>query len=42
VFGLAPKDQMLFQWKRAAAYSASLANDPDRFWRLIAGGRQST
>jgi hypothetical protein len=35
VFDLAPKDQMLYQWKRAATYSASLASDPDRFWRLV-------
>lgn len=35
VFDLRPKDQMLFQWKRAAAYSASLAQDPDRFCALL-------
>jgi hypothetical protein len=36
VFGLAPKDQLLFQWRRATAYSASLAGHPDRFYQLIA------
>jgi hypothetical protein len=36
VFGLQPKDQLLFQWRRAAAYSASLASRPDRFYQLLA------
>jgi hypothetical protein len=36
VFGLQPKDQLLFQWSRAAAYSASLASRPDRFYQLLA------
>lgn len=36
VFGLAPKDQLLFQWSQAAAYSASLAKHPDRLHRLVA------
>jgi hypothetical protein len=36
VFGLAPKDQLLFQWRRATAYSTSLASHPDRFYQLIA------
>jgi hypothetical protein len=35
VFGLRPKDQMLFQWKQAASYSASLAQNPDRFRALL-------
>ena len=35
LFGLQPKDQLLFQWTRAAEYSASLAADPDRFDRMI-------
>jgi hypothetical protein len=35
VFGLEPKDQLLFQWERAAAYSAALASHPDRFYQLI-------
>lgn len=37
VFDLQPKDQMLFQWKQAAHYSASLAQDPDRFCSLLTG-----
>jgi hypothetical protein len=37
LFGLAPKDQLFFQWRRATAYSASLASRPDRFHQLIAG-----
>jgi hypothetical protein len=35
VFGLAAKDQLLFQWTRAAAYSASLARQPERFHQLV-------
>ena len=35
VYGLEPKDQLLFQWKRATAYSSSLASNPDRFYRLM-------
>lgn len=35
VFGLEPKDQLLFQWERAATYSASLASHPDRFYQCI-------
>lgn len=34
VFDLRLKDQMLYAWTRAAAYSASLAGDPGRFYRL--------
>lgn len=37
VFDLQPKDQMLYQWKQAAHYSASLAGNPDRFCALLAG-----
>jgi len=37
VIDLLPKDQMLFQWKRAAGYSASLAQNPDRFCALLRG-----
>jgi len=32
---LLPKDQMLYQWKQAARYSASLAENPDRFCALL-------
>jgi hypothetical protein len=35
VFDLQPKDQLLFQWERATAYSASLASHPDRFYQLV-------
>ncbi|WP_058185333.1 family 20 glycosylhydrolase [Terracidiphilus gabretensis] len=32
---LEPKDQLVFQWKQAAAYSASLARHPERFYQLM-------
>jgi Glycosyl hydrolase family 20, catalytic domain len=35
VFDLQPKDQLLFQWEQATLYSASLANDPARFYELL-------
>jgi hypothetical protein len=35
VVDLQPKDQMLFQWKLAARYSASLAQNPDHFLALL-------
>ncbi|MGA8530526.1 MAG: family 20 glycosylhydrolase [Acidobacteriaceae bacterium] len=37
LFDLHPKDQMLFQWKQAATYSATLAQNPDRFCTLLQG-----
>jgi hypothetical protein len=37
VIDLEPKDQMFFQWKQAARYSASLAQNPDRFCALLQG-----
>ncbi len=37
VVDLHPKDQMLFQWKQAAQYSASLAQNPERFFALLQG-----
>ena len=37
VFDLGPKDQMLFQWKEAARYSASLARNPSLFCALLQG-----
>ena len=37
VIDLHPKDQMLFQWKQAARYSSSLAQNPDRFCALLQG-----
>jgi hypothetical protein len=35
VVDLEPKDQLLYQWDRATAYSGSLANDPARFYQLM-------
>jgi hypothetical protein len=35
VTDLAPKDQLVFQWQRAAADSASLASHPERFYQLL-------
>ena len=35
VFGEQPKDQLLAQWNCAAAYSAGLAAEPDRFLKLL-------
>ncbi len=35
LFGMQPKDQLVFQFTRAAAYSASLSKDPDRFFQLL-------
>lgn len=35
LFGLEPKDQLVFQFQQAADYSASLASQTDRFFRLL-------
>jgi hypothetical protein len=35
LFGFAPKDQLLFQWQRAADFSANLSLNPDRFYLLL-------
>lgn len=35
LYGMAPKDQLLWQWQRATAYSAALARDPNRFLKLV-------
>jgi hypothetical protein len=35
LFGMQPKDQLVFQFARAAAYSATLAQNPDRFVHLL-------
>ena len=35
VFYFRPKDALLYQWRRAAAYSALLAADPERYFRLV-------
>ena len=37
LFGFEPKDQLLYQFKRAADYSASLASRPGRFLELLSG-----
>lgn len=39
IFDLAPKDQLLFQWRQAAAYSASLVSQPDRFSKLLGSAK---
>jgi hypothetical protein len=35
LFGMEPKDQLVFQFTHASAYSASLAQNPDRFLHLL-------
>jgi len=35
LFGMLPKDQLVFQFNLAAAYSASLSQNPDRFFQLL-------
>jgi hypothetical protein len=30
-----PKDQLVFQFNRAAAYSSALAHHPNRFYKLL-------
>lgn len=35
LFGFEPKDQLLFQWRQAAEFSARLALVPDRFYLLL-------
>ena len=39
VFYFRPKDALLYQWRRAAAYSTSLAADPERYFRLVVESR---
>ena len=39
LFGFEPKDQLLFQFQRAANYSASLTSHPARFHQLIAAAK---
>ncbi len=39
LLGMRPKDQLLFQWERAANYSASLASHPDHLYQLLAASR---
>ena len=35
LYGMEPKDQLVFQWSRAAAFSAELAAHPDRFCGIL-------
>jgi hypothetical protein len=35
LFGMQPKDQLVFQFTRAAEYSGSLSKHPDRFFQLL-------
>ncbi|UWZ85032.1 family 20 glycosylhydrolase [Occallatibacter riparius] len=35
LYGMAPKDQLVFQWSRAAAFSAELAATPDRLLAIL-------
>jgi Glycosyl hydrolase family 20, catalytic domain len=35
LFGMQPKDQLVFQFKRAEAYSTSLSLHPDHFFQLL-------
>ena len=39
LFGLLPKDQLVFQFERATNYSTSLALHPDRFFQLLTASR---
>ena len=41
IFGLESKDQLLYQWRRAAEYSSLLALHPDRFHQLVKAGAHS-
>jgi len=35
LYGMAPKDQLLFQWSRATAFSIELSTNPDRFFAAL-------
>jgi hypothetical protein len=35
LYGMEPKDQLVYQWSRAAAFSADLAAHPDRFYAVL-------
>ena len=41
VYDLQPKDQLLYQWREAAAYSASLAAHPERLDELLHAGTRN-
>jgi hypothetical protein len=35
LYGMEPKDQLVYQWSRAAAFSADLATHPDRIYAIL-------
>jgi len=35
LFGFGGKDQLLFEWERAAAYTATLASKPEKFHQIV-------
>jgi len=39
LFGMEPKDQLVLEWERASAYSSSLAQNPQRFYRILAANK---
>ena len=41
LYGFEPKDQLVFQFQRAADYSASLASHPERFLQLLIASRSA-
>lgn len=41
LFGFEPKDQLVFQFQKAADYSASLAAHPERFFQLLAASKRA-
>jgi len=41
LFGFEPKDQLYFQFQRAADYSVSLASHPDRFLKILLASRHA-
>jgi hypothetical protein len=40
LFGFEPKDQLLYQFQRAADYSASLEKKPERFYELVTASKR--
>jgi hypothetical protein len=39
LFGMAPKDQLVFQWSKAATFSAALVKNPTQFETLLKAAR---
>lgn len=37
LFGMQPKDQLVFQWEQATAFSTGLARQPDKFHAMLQG-----